>query len=97
MLDENVDTRYYLNPVKVQNFVKDNMVMIDSYVRKSDEEIEQLPQYIKEWMDGYDESSDVWSYCLSQCKYVDILQRYKRTISSQVHQTFYIGMMAFLI
>ena len=57
MLDENVDTRFYINPVKVQNFVKDNMVMIDSYVRKSDEEIEQLPQYLKEWMDGYDESS----------------------------------------
>ena len=57
MLDENVDTRFYLNPVKVQNFVKDNMVMIDSYVRKSDEKIEQLPQYLKEWMDGYVESS----------------------------------------
>ena len=45
------------NAGAVQNFVKDNMVMIDSYVRKSDEEIEQLPQYLKEWMDGYDESS----------------------------------------
>ena len=56
MLDENVDTRYYLNPVKVQNFVKDNMVMIDSYVRKSDEEIERLPQYLKDWMDGYEEN-----------------------------------------
>lgn len=55
ILENEVDTKYYLNPNKVDKFVKDNMVMIEKYIRESDDEIEPLPEHLREWLDNYPE------------------------------------------
>lgn len=58
MLDNNVDTRFYLNPQRVSDFVKENIVQIEKYTRQDDGEIEQLPDYLKEWLDNFESSKD---------------------------------------
>lgn len=58
MLDNNVDTRFYLNPKRVSDFVKENIVQIEKYTRQDDGEIEQLPDYLKEWLDNFESSKD---------------------------------------
>lgn len=53
VLEEDVDLKYYLNPVKVNQFVKDNMLMIEKYTRESDEGIKPLPEELRKWMEEY--------------------------------------------
>lgn len=50
VLEEETDTRYYLNPVKVNQFVQDNLVMIGKYMDESQEEIEPLPAQLREFL-----------------------------------------------
>lgn len=54
VLEDEVDERYYLNPVKVQEFVKKNVVKIKEYAEKDDGEIKPLPERLKKWMEGYE-------------------------------------------
>ena len=56
VLEDSVDTRYYLNPVKVQEFVKKNLVKIQEYAAASDEPIAKMPEELKDWMKGYSAS-----------------------------------------
>lgn len=51
MLEEVVDTKYYLDPVKVNQFINDNLVMIEKYMDESDEPIEPLPEHLREWLE----------------------------------------------
>lgn len=51
VLDEVVDTKYYLDPVKVNKFVEDNLVMIEKYMDESDEAIEPLPERLREFLE----------------------------------------------
>lgn len=50
MLEDVVDTKYYLDPVKVNKFVEDNLSMIEKYIDSSDEKIEPLPEHLKEFI-----------------------------------------------
>lgn len=58
VLENETDIKYYLNPNKVNQFVKDNMVMIEKYIRESDEPIEKLPEHLKKWLDEYPEDTE---------------------------------------
>lgn len=58
VLEEDVELKYYLNPVKVNKFVQDNMVMIEKYTRESDEDIKPLPEELRKWMEEYPEDED---------------------------------------
>lgn len=53
LLEEQVDTKYYLNPNKVSKFVQDNLPMIEKYAREDDGEIEPLPEHLREWLSNY--------------------------------------------
>lgn len=55
ILEDDVDVKYYLNPNKVDQFVRDNMVMIEKYAREDDGEIEPLPDHLRKWLDEYPE------------------------------------------
>ena len=55
VLETDVDTKYYLNPVKVQQFVEDNMQKIQEYARQDDGEIETIPEHLVNWLDKYEE------------------------------------------
>lgn len=54
VLEEDTETKYYLNPEKVQQFVKDNMVMIEKYAREDDGTIEPLPDHLRQWIQDYE-------------------------------------------
>lgn len=58
MLEDTVDTRYYLNPVKVNQFVQDNLPMIEKYMDESNEPIEPLPDHLREFLAKAAESSE---------------------------------------
>lgn len=51
VLDECVETKYYLDPTKVDKFVADNLVMIKKYMDDTDEPIEQLPDQLRDWLE----------------------------------------------
>ena len=56
VLEDSVDTKYYLNPVKVQEFVKKNIVKIREYAAKGLDEgqkIEKLPERLRKWLGEY--------------------------------------------
>ena len=56
VLEDKVDTKYYLNPVKVQDFVKKNLVKIREYATKGLDEgqkIEKLPERLRKWLEEY--------------------------------------------
>ena len=56
VLEDKVDTKYYLNPVKVQELVKKNLVKIHEYAEKGVADgmkIEKLPDGLRKWVDGY--------------------------------------------
>ena len=58
VLDDKVDTNYYLNPAKVQEFVKKNIVKIREYAEKGVAEgqtIEKLPDELRKWVEGYED------------------------------------------
>lgn len=55
VLGDETDTKYYLNPNKVNKFVKNNMLMIEKYAREGDGEIEPLPPHLRAWLDNYPE------------------------------------------
>lgn len=57
ILEDEADVKYYLNPNKVNQFVKDNMVTIEKYIREDDGEIEPLPEHLREWLDNYPEEN----------------------------------------
>lgn len=50
LLEETTDTKYYLNPVKVDKFVNDNLKMITEYMDRSNEPITPLPDHLKKWL-----------------------------------------------
>lgn len=58
MLEDTVDTRYYLNPVKVNQFVQDNLPMIEKYMDESNEPIEPLPDHLREFLAKAAEKGD---------------------------------------
>ena len=52
-----VDTKYYLNPVKVQEFVSKNLVKIREYAEKGVADgmkIEKLPEGLRKWVEEYE-------------------------------------------
>lgn len=56
VLEDRVDTRYYLNPVKVQEFVAKNVVKIAEHAAKCEAEgmkIEKLPDELRAWVEEY--------------------------------------------
>ena len=56
VLEDSVDTKYYLNPVKVQEFVEKNLVKIVDYAAtavKEGQTIEKLPDELRKWVEGY--------------------------------------------
>lgn len=53
LLEDNVDTKYYLNPEKVQDFVKNNLEKIKEYAEQDAGEIEQLPDELRDWIQNY--------------------------------------------
>lgn len=53
VLEDEADVKYYLNPEKVQQFVKDNIVMIEKYAKEDDGEIEPLPEHLRKWIENY--------------------------------------------
>ena len=56
LLEDSVDTKYYLNPVKVQEFVNKNLVKIREYAEKGAAEgqtIEKLPEELRKWVEEY--------------------------------------------
>ena len=57
VLEDSVDAKYYLNPVKVQEFVKKNLVKIREYAEKGvadGQTIEKLPDELRKWVEGYE-------------------------------------------
>ena len=50
ILDDVVDEKYYLDPVKVNKFVQDNLVMIGKYMDESNETIDPLPEHLQEFL-----------------------------------------------
>lgn len=56
ILEDDVDVKYYLNPNKVDQFVRDNMVMIEKYAREDDGAIEPLPDHLRKWLEEFPES-----------------------------------------
>lgn len=57
-LEDVVDTKYYLNPVKVNEFVKDNLKMITKYMDESKERIEPLPAHLREFIEKASEENN---------------------------------------
>lgn len=55
VLEGVVDTKYYLNPEKVQQFVADNIETIEKYAKEDDGEIEPLPDHLRKWLEEYEE------------------------------------------
>lgn len=55
VLEDSADVKYYLNPNRVNQFIKDNLVKIQTYAENSDEKIEPLPQHLKEWLESFPE------------------------------------------
>lgn len=53
LLEDTVDTKYYLDPLKVDVFVRDNLDRITAYMDSSDQPIDILPEHLKQWLDGY--------------------------------------------
>lgn len=56
VLEDSVDAKYYLNPVKVQEFVGKNLVKIQEYAAKgvaNGERIEKLPDELRKWVEEY--------------------------------------------
>ena len=58
VLEDETDAKYYLNPHKVQEFVKKNMVKIVDYAQKGvaeGQEIAKLPAHLRKWIEEYKE------------------------------------------
>ena len=58
VLEDVVDTKYYLNPAKVQEFVSKNLVKIREYAEKGVAEgmkIEKLPEGLRKWVEEYED------------------------------------------
>ena len=54
VLEDKVDTKYYLNPAKVQEFVSKNLVKIREYAEKGVADgmkIEKLPDELRKWVE----------------------------------------------
>lgn len=58
LLQDVTDTRYYLNPHKVDTFVRDNLDMIRKYMDESDEPISQLPERLRLWLNDAESTDD---------------------------------------
>jgi len=60
VLEDNVDPSFYLNPAKVNKFVKDNLQMITKYAKEDGSEIEKLPERLKKMIeDAQDTEEDI--------------------------------------
>ena len=57
VLEDRVETKYYLNPVKVQEFVRKNLVKIVEHAERAEAEgmkIEKLPDELKAFVEEYE-------------------------------------------
>lgn len=57
LLEDVTDTKYYLNPVKVQEFVKNNIMKIQQYASADTADIEPLPEHLRDWIANYNDNS----------------------------------------
>lgn len=58
LLEDDTDVKYYLNPIKVQEFVAKNVVKIREYAEKGiaeGQKIEKLPEHLRKWIEEYDD------------------------------------------
>ena len=58
VLEDRVDTKYYLNPMKVNEFVEKNLLKIVDYAAtavKEGQTIEKLPEELRKWVEEYGE------------------------------------------
>lgn len=55
VLEDCVDEKYYLNPMKVQEFVGKNLVKIREYAEKDGGKIEKLPEWLRKWIEEYED------------------------------------------
>lgn len=55
VLEEEADLRYYLNPQRVQEFVRDNLDKVQQYAKDGVGDIEPLPDTLREWMNSYED------------------------------------------
>ena len=56
LLEDDTDVKYYLNPIKVQEFVAKNIIKIREYAEKGiaeGQKIEKLPEHLRKWVEGY--------------------------------------------
>ena len=58
LLQETVDPKYYLNPVKVNKFVQDNLIMIKDFIAGGNEPIEPLPDQLREFIENAEDDED---------------------------------------
>lgn len=56
LLEDTTDSKYFLNPVKVDQFINDNIDMVKGYMDDNVEEIEPIPGHIESWLDNYEET-----------------------------------------
>ncbi len=57
ILEDEVDTRFYLNPERVQEFVRDNIDKVTKYASEGIGEIEPMPEKLREWIENYEKKS----------------------------------------
>lgn len=50
LLEDTTETKYYLDPYKVDKFIKDNLIMIEKFIDENNEHIDKLPKHLAEWM-----------------------------------------------
>lgn len=62
LLLDTTDVKYYLNPVKVQEFVAKNLVKIREYAKRGvaeGQKIEKLPPHLRKWIEEFGETESV--------------------------------------
>lgn len=57
ILEDEVDTRFYLNPERVQEFVRDNIDKVTQYANDGIGEIEPMPEKLREWVENYENNA----------------------------------------
>lgn len=57
VLEDEVNTRFYLNHERVQEFVRDNIDKVTQYANDGIGEIEPMPEKLREWIENYDKKS----------------------------------------
>ena len=61
LLEDETDVKYYLNPMKVQEFVAKNVMKIQEYAEKGvaeGQKIEKLPERLRKWIEEYQDKGE---------------------------------------